>query len=210
MKDSTRRTDARDQVWHDAARANRPWLRPDRANAARARRPPFAPRRARAGRAAILRLPGHAALHARRAGAEPVRRRHLVVGRGHARRAGLSRCVLSVFSAGAGTDKVFSFSRTRPVFVVLFYVLHPHASDPTLVPGLPGPWQGALRQALFFAASAAAGCYLVHITNAYGYYAVIKQAPPVACLWVWAVMELDLPQAVLSLLVAGAYMRYKG
>ncbi|KAK2068116.1 hypothetical protein P8C59_002779 [Phyllachora maydis] len=100
--------------------------------------------------------------------------------------------------------------RAFHVFVVLFYVLHPHASDPTLVPGLPGPWQGALRQALFFAASAAAGCYLVHITNAYGYYAVIKQAPPVACLWVWAVMELDLPQAVLSLLVAGAYMRYKG
>lgn len=58
--------------------------------------------------------------------------------------------------------------------------------------------------------SVCSGCYLIHITNTYGYLAVMKQAPPVGCLWVWSVIELQLPWAVLSLAVAGAYLKVRG
>jgi hypothetical protein len=54
------------------------------------------------------------------------------------------------------------------VFLLLFWPLHPHASNPVLLPGLPLRYQAPLRQAIFFAASCAAGCYLIHISNEYG------------------------------------------
>jgi hypothetical protein len=92
-----------------------------------------------------------------------------------------------------------------PVFGLLFYALHAHSSNPTLLPGLPARHQPILRQAIFFVASTCAGCYLIHISNKYGYLAVMKQAPPVGCLWIWAVVELDLPWAVLSLVGASAF-----
>ncbi|EON99144.1 hypothetical protein UCRPA7_5373 [Phaeoacremonium minimum UCRPA7] len=67
-------------------------------------------------------------------------------------------------------------------------------------------YQNALRQAIFFVASIAAGCYLIHISNKYDYLAVMKQAPPLGCLWVWSVIELDLPFAVLSLACAALFL----
>ncbi|KAI0480893.1 hypothetical protein GGR56DRAFT_628017 [Xylariaceae sp. FL0804] len=89
------------------------------------------------------------------------------------------------------------------VFLFLMYVLHPHASAPALLPGLlPAHLGHALRQGVFLAASLAAGCYLIHISTAFGYVAVMKQSPPLGCLWIWSVVELDLPLALLS--VAGA------
>lgn len=75
-----------------------------------------------------------------------------------------------------------------------------------LLPGLPLRYQAPLRQAIFFAASCVAGCYLIHISNEYGYLSIMKQAPPVGCLWLWAVVEMDLRWAVPSLAVAGAFM----
>lgn len=54
--------------------------------------------------------------------------------------------------------------------------------------------------------SAISGCALIYVTNDKGYLAVMKRAPPLACLWVWAVIELDLPWAVLSLSVAGGFL----
>ncbi|KAK0646991.1 hypothetical protein B0T16DRAFT_330947 [Cercophora newfieldiana] len=96
------------------------------------------------------------------------------------------------------------------VFALLFYPLHPHSSNPTLVPGLPQRFQHGLRQAIFFATSVAAGCYLIYVTNSFGYLAVMKQAPPLGCLWVWSVIELDLPWAVLSLTGAGYFLWSRG
>lgn len=93
-----------------------------------------------------------------------------------------------------------------PVFLFLFYFLHPHASNPVIVPGLPLSYQRPLGQAIFFAMSVVSGCYLIYITNTYGYLATMKQAPPLGCLWLWAVMELDLVTAVASLAVAGAFL----
>jgi hypothetical protein len=82
---------------------------------------------------------------------------------------------------------------------MLFYPLHPHASNPILLPGLAPRFQPALRQGIFFITSLCAGCYLIYISNRYGYLAVMKRAPSLGCLWVWAVIELNLPLAVLSL-----------
>ncbi|KAI1637106.1 hypothetical protein F4809DRAFT_341001 [Biscogniauxia mediterranea] len=95
------------------------------------------------------------------------------------------------------------------VFFLLFYVLHPHSSSPILLPGLPVRFQSPLRQAIFFVASIASGCYLIHISNVYGYLAVMKQSPPLGCLWVWSIIELDLSLAVVSLAFAGGFF-YQG
>lgn len=88
----------------------------------------------------------------------------------------------------------------------MFHTLHAHAPNQALLPGLPARLQPALRQAIFFAMSICAGCYLIHISNRFGYLAVMKQAPPVGCLWIWAVIELNLPLALLSLAGAAGFL----
>ncbi|KAI0004768.1 hypothetical protein F4779DRAFT_68319 [Xylariaceae sp. FL0662B] len=85
------------------------------------------------------------------------------------------------------------------VFLLLVYVLHPHPSSPVLLPRLPARFQTPLRQSIFFIAGVSAGCYLIHISNKYGYLAIMKRAPPLGCLWVWSVTELNLTLSVLSL-----------
>ncbi|KAI1326655.1 hypothetical protein F5Y16DRAFT_224251 [Xylariaceae sp. FL0255] len=95
------------------------------------------------------------------------------------------------------------------VFVVLFYVLHRHPTSPVLLPGLPLRFQDSLRQAIFFVTSTVAGCYLIHVSSTYSYLAVMKQSPPIGCLWVWSVIELRLSMAVPSLAIAAAYF-YRG
>ncbi|KAK4107716.1 hypothetical protein N656DRAFT_719528 [Canariomyces notabilis] len=96
------------------------------------------------------------------------------------------------------------------VFGLLIYALHPHPSSPSLLPGLPARYQPIVRQGIFFTASVCAGCYLIHITNMYGYLAVMKRAPSLGCLWVWSVIELELPWAVLSLAGAGLFLWMNG
>ncbi|KAL7946905.1 hypothetical protein V8C42DRAFT_343810 [Trichoderma barbatum] len=100
--------------------------------------------------------------------------------------------------------------RAWMVFFFLFYALHPTEANQTLIPGLPRRFQKPLRQLLFFAMSCVAGCALVYITNSKGYLYNMKRAPPLGCLWLWAVVELDLLWAVPSLLVTGAYVWVNG
>ncbi|KAI5856780.1 hypothetical protein GGS23DRAFT_601045 [Durotheca rogersii] len=95
------------------------------------------------------------------------------------------------------------------VFLLLFYVLHPHPSAPILLPGLPVRFQAPLRQTLFLVASVCSGCYLIHISNKYGYLAIMKRSPPLGCIWVWSVIELNLPLAMLSLACSGGFF-YQG
>ncbi|KAK4250631.1 hypothetical protein C7999DRAFT_38464 [Corynascus novoguineensis] len=102
------------------------------------------------------------------------------------------------------------FGQALLVFGLLIYVLHPHPANPGLIPGLSQRYQSAFRQTIFFVTSVCAGCYLIHITNSYGYMAVMKQAPPLGCLWVWSVIELELLWAVLSLAGAGLFLWIKG
>ncbi|KAM5353959.1 hypothetical protein ACJ41O_000609 [Fusarium nematophilum] len=96
-------------------------------------------------------------------------------------------------------------ARAWILFVALFYVLHPHYANPAFVPLVPRKYQEPIRQSMFFVMSVASGCYLIYISNNGGYLAIMKRAPPVGCLWLWAVLELNILWAVPSLLVAIGY-----
>ncbi len=50
-----------------------------------------------------------------------------------------------------------------------------------------------------------AGIYLIHLCNHAGYYAIMKRAPPVGCLWIWLVFEMDLLQTAISVPVVFLY-----
>ncbi|KAL1880113.1 hypothetical protein Daus18300_001476 [Diaporthe australafricana] len=91
------------------------------------------------------------------------------------------------------------------VFAALVFALHPHAAATTLIPGLPQRYQNPARQTIFLGIGTVAGCYLIYITNTYGYIAVLKQAPPVGCLWVWSIIELNLSLALASLAASGLF-----
>lgn len=92
------------------------------------------------------------------------------------------------------------------VFFILFYPLHPHEANPILVPGIALRYQHRIRQAIFFTMSVVSGCYLIYITNSFGYLYTMKRAPPLGCFWLWAVVELDLSWATLSLVLATAFL----
>ncbi len=54
------------------------------------------------------------------------------------------------------------------------------------------------------------GCHLIHITNEFGYMAILKRSPPLGCLWVWSIIELNLPLALLSLACSGGFFLQGG
>ncbi|KAH8600038.1 hypothetical protein B0O99DRAFT_503687 [Bisporella sp. PMI_857] len=97
-----------------------------------------------------------------------------------------------------------------PIVLLLFYSLHPHPSPPIFLPRLSPKIQPALHQIFFFVGSVAAGCYLIHVSNKHGYYAVMKQAPPLGTLWIWSVIELDVQWAASSLIFCAVFLRYGG
>lgn len=97
---------------------------------------------------------------------------------------------------------------TPPVFLLLLYTLHPHKT--TTLPLLPPAYQAPFLQLLFLATSALAGCYLVHMTNTSGHIAVMKRAPTIGCLWLWAVVELELVLSVVSVAVVGGFLFFGG
>lgn len=101
-------------------------------------------------------------------------------------------------------------ARAWVAFVMVFYVLHPHEANPGLLTFLAPKTQYVLRQMLFFALSIFSGCSLIYITNTSGYLYTMRRAPPLGCLWLWAVMELDLLWAVSSLAVTGVFMFSNG
>jgi hypothetical protein len=66
------------------------------------------------------------------------------------------------------------------------------------------------RQVFFLAVGVAAGCYTIHVGNVYDYYAVMKQAPPLGTLWVWSVIEMKLPYALVAVFANLGYMYWQG
>ncbi|KAL7917684.1 hypothetical protein ACQKWADRAFT_324434 [Trichoderma austrokoningii] len=119
--------------------------------------------------------------------------------------------VMNQYGTAIKWDRVVqNAGRAFIAFFILFYILHPSEPHATLIPGLPRRFQRPLRQLLFFAASCVAGCALVYTTNSKGYLANMKRAPPLGCIWLWAVVELDLPWAVLSLAVTAVYLWANG
>ncbi|KAK6822880.1 deacetylase-like protein [Apiospora arundinis] len=118
----------------------------------------------------------------------------------------VSLCTLH-FTLDVLVQQQYAVNLEWPVYSSsLFYIIHPHPSSPILVPGLPKRYQEPIRQTIFFAVSIAAGCHLIKITNTYGYLAVMKRSPPLGCLWVWSVIELNLLPAAASVGTALAYL----
>lgn len=66
------------------------------------------------------------------------------------------------------------------------------------------------KQILFLTFAVGTGCYTIHVTNRYDYFAVMKQAPPLGTLWVWSVIEMDLWFAAASIVVDVGYLWWKG
>lgn len=93
------------------------------------------------------------------------------------------------------SSTVFSFAPW--LILLLVFLLHPRSSD------LP-------IQLLFAVMSIAAGCWLVYATNDEPYMAVMKKAPALGTLWVWAIIELRWEWGIGCLGVVGAFGWWKG
>lgn len=89
------------------------------------------------------------------------------------------------------------FSLTPLLFLVLVFILHPRTSHPA-------------TQILFAAMSIAAGSWLVYATNDEPYMAVMKKAPALGTLWIWAIVEMRWEWALACLSVVGGWGCWKG
>ncbi|KAI9063361.1 hypothetical protein FKP32DRAFT_1650961 [Trametes sanguinea] len=65
-------------------------------------------------------------------------------------------------------------------------------------------------QIALFWLSCICGTRLVWLLNRGNWLTVMKQCPPIATAWIYAVVQLDLGPAVLSLMVAAGFTWYKG
>lgn len=94
-------------------------------------------------------------------------------------------------------DDIFKRAATAaPIFAILVYLTHVDFS--TRFP--------VLRNLTFLLGSVAAGCYVVYSANKYGYFYVMKAAPPVGTLWIWSVIEMNLPYAAANVVAVVAYI----
>ncbi|KAK7541132.1 uncharacterized protein J3D65DRAFT_617591 [Phyllosticta citribraziliensis] len=95
------------------------------------------------------------------------------------------------------------FQQSLPVFPILWlvvYLFHTQTAKKL----------GIVREVIFFGASIAAGCYSLYIGNTYGYFAVMKQAPPVGTLWIWCVVEMQVYWAMVSMVAVAGYALWNG
>ena len=80
---------------------------------------------------------------------------------------------------------------------ILVYILHPRSSQ------LP-------VQILFAVLNVVAGVWLVRASNEDPYLAVMKKAPPLGTLWIWAVVELRWEVALAGLAGVGVWAWWRG
>lgn len=95
------------------------------------------------------------------------------------------------------------FQRTFLMLPILFLLLFMTRSE--TASSFP-----TARQIFFCVVAVGTGCYTIHVSNRYEYFAVMKQAPPLGTLWIWSVIELKLAFAALSVACNLAYLWYKG
>lgn len=93
------------------------------------------------------------------------------------------------------SSTIFSFAPW--LILLLVFLLHPRSSD------LP-------IQLLFAIISIGAGFWLVYATNDEPYMAVMKKAPALGTLWVWAIVELKWEWGIGCLGVVGGLAWWKG
>ena len=67
-----------------------------------------------------------------------------------------------------------------------------------------------LRSLAYLVVANVAGCYLLMLSNDRGYYAVMKKAPGVGTVWVWAVLEMGLVGALGGVAGPAAYAWWHG
>lgn len=95
------------------------------------------------------------------------------------------------------------FKRTGLILPILFFLIYMLGSQ-------TAKRFETVRQIFFLTVAVAAGCYLIHAGNRYGYYKVMKQAPPLGTLWIWSVIEMKLAFAVVSVVADVGFMWWKG
>ena len=88
-------------------------------------------------------------------------------------------------------------SFTPMVLVLLVAILHPSNGHPIV-------------QAIFAIASLTAGIEIVRISNEEAYLAVMRKAPALGVIWVWAAVESRWEVAAGTTAVVGAWTWYKG
>ncbi|KAF2762647.1 hypothetical protein EJ05DRAFT_8388 [Pseudovirgaria hyperparasitica] len=98
------------------------------------------------------------------------------------------------------TDIWSRFGTSLPVFWFMVYLFHTPTAKKL----------GVLKQIFFLATAVSAGCYMVYSGNTKGYYAVMKRAPPLGTVWIWAVVELELVYALVSVVGVGCYVWWNG
>ena len=99
---------------------------------------------------------------------------------------------------------IFRTIKALPLLTIIVYAFH--AEHGTISEAR----FGVVRQAMFLVTAVAAGCYIVHSVHNAGYFAVMKQAPPIGTLWIWSVVEMRVSWAMASLGGVGAYMWWFG
>ncbi|OAP62619.1 hypothetical protein AYL99_01846 [Fonsecaea erecta] len=95
------------------------------------------------------------------------------------------------------------------VFIALFHG-HLLPASLTKVPASVKDWIVVLRSLIYVVTANVAGCYLIHLTNDKGYYAVMKDAPGVGTIWVWSILEMGLLGALAGVAGPGIYAWWFG
>ena len=96
-----------------------------------------------------------------------------------------------------------------PILVLLIHFMHGHIISIKISQQVSDAIGGS-KQLLFVAIANVAGCYLIRLTNAEGYMAVMKNAPSIGTMWVWSVIELGLAGALAGVIGPGLYAWYHG
>lgn len=106
------------------------------------------------------------------------------------------------------------YAHTPPSLPSLFYtstIASPAPALLLLLVSMLHPRSSHVATQLFFAAlSVGAGTWLVYASNEDPYMAVMKKAPPLGTLWVWAVVEMRWEWAVGCLGVVGGWGWWQG
>lgn len=89
------------------------------------------------------------------------------------------------------------FTLTPALLLVLVFVLHPRSAHPAI-------------QVLFAVISTLAGAWLAYATNEEPYMAIMKKAPVLGTLWIWAIVELKWEWALATLSILGGWGWWKG
>lgn len=92
---------------------------------------------------------------------------------------------------------IWKTASNAPFLFFSVHLLHPRADA----------WW---TQMLFLAMSIGCGWWMITASSEYGYMAVMKRAPGVGTLWVWAVLESRLEVGLVGLVAVGSYFWYGG